>query len=174
MFVSGVLYFVLAYHLTNLYATEHHGYEYFLLVDGGVYTQMFWIGQILIGSLIPLAMLFHPSLGKSRAAIGWACVLVILGGLAQMYTIIIGGQAYPMTLFPGMEVSSGFFDGVVAEYAPSLPEFLLGIGGFGIALIAVALAVKVLPFLPQQLDNATVDPHFAGDAEATPAAGKTA
>ncbi|BAZ94336.1 polysulfide reductase NrfD [Thiohalobacter thiocyanaticus] len=80
VFVAGVLYFVLAYHLTNLYATEHHGYEHFLLLGGGIYTQLFWIGQILIGSLVPLAMLYHPSLGKSRAAIGWACVLIILGG----------------------------------------------------------------------------------------------
>lgn len=173
VFVAGVLYFVLAYHLTNLYATEHHGYEHFLLLGGGIYTQLFWIGQILIGSLIPLAMLYHPGLGRSRTAIGWACVLIILGGLAQMYTIIIGGQAYPLVLFPGMEVSSSFYDGVVAEYSPALPEFLLGIGGFGIALIAVALAVKVLPFMPQQLDDASADPHHAGNA-AEAAAGKAA
>ena len=173
VFVAGVLYFVLAYHLTNLYATEHHAYEHFLLLGGGIYTQLFWIGQILIGSLVPLAMLYHPSLGKSRAAIGWACVLIILGGLAQMYTIIIGGQAYPLVLFPGMEVSSSFYDGVVAEYSPALPEFLLGIGGFGIALIAVALAVKVLPFMPQKLDDASADPHHAGST-ADAAAGKAA
>lgn len=173
VFVAGVLYFVLAYHLTNLYATEHHGYERFLLLDGGIYTQLFWIGQILIGSLIPLAMLYHPALGRSRAAIGWACVLIILGGLAQMYTIIIGGQAYPLLLFPGMEVSSSFYDGVVAGYTPALPEFLLGIGGFGIALIAVALAVKVLPFMPQTLENAVADPHYAGDTADAPA-GKAA
>ncbi len=31
VFVAGVLYFVLVYHLANLYATEHHGVETFVL-----------------------------------------------------------------------------------------------------------------------------------------------
>ena len=160
VFVASVLYFTVVYHLTNLYITEHHGFERFLLLDGGVYTKLFWIGQILLGSLVPLAMLYHPTLGKSRAAIGWASTLVILGGMAQMYVIIIGGQAYPLTLFPGMEVTSSFFDGVVADYAPSLPEILLGVGGVGLALAMVVVAVKVLAFLPESLDNSLVDPHF--------------
>ena len=159
VFVAAVLYFVLAYHLTNLYATQHHGVERFILLDGGIYTKLFWIGQILIGSLLPLAMLYHPTLGKSRAVIGWACALIILGGLAQMYVILIGGQAYPLNLFPGMEVTSSFADGVVASYSPSLPEVLLGIGGFGIALLLVAVAVKVLRFLPESLADSVVDPH---------------
>lgn len=159
VFVAGVLYFLLAYHLTNLYAAEHHGYERFLLIDGGIYTKMFWIGQILLGSLLPLAMLYHPTLGKSRAVIGWACGLVILGGLAAMYVIIIGGQAYPLVLFPGMEVSSSFYDGVVADYSPSLPEFLLGLGGAAVAMIAVTIGVKVLRFLPAKLDDSLADPH---------------
>lgn len=159
VFVAAVLYFVLAYHLTNLYATEHHGVERFILLDGGIYTKLFWIGQILLGSLLPLAMLYHPTLGKSRAVIGWACLLIILGGLAQMYVILIGGQAYPLVLFPGMEVSSSFSDGVVNSYTPALPEFLLGIGGIGIALLLVTVAVKVLRFLPESLADSVVDPH---------------
>ncbi|WP_297528351.1 NrfD/PsrC family molybdoenzyme membrane anchor subunit [Thiohalobacter sp.] len=170
VFVAGVFYFVLAYHLTSLYATEHHGWERFLLLDGGLYTKLFWIGQILIGTLLPLAMLYHPTLGKSRAVVAWACVFVILGGLAQMYTIIIGGQAYPLVLFPGMEVSSDFSDGIVAAYTPALPEFLLGIGGMGIALLAVTVAVKVLRFLPETLEDDRVDPHRAAEAEAAEAA----
>jgi molybdopterin-containing oxidoreductase family membrane subunit len=164
VFVASVLYFTLVYHLTNLYITEHHGFERFLLLDGGIYTTLFWVGQVLLGSLVPLAMLYHPTLGKSRAAIGWASALVILGGMAQMYVIIIGGQAYPMTMFPGMEVSSSFFDGVVANYAPSLPEVLLGLGGVAIALAMVVVAVKVLAFLPESLDNSLVDPHFKSEA----------
>ncbi|MDV3239881.1 MAG: polysulfide reductase NrfD [Gammaproteobacteria bacterium] len=159
VFVAAVLYFVIAFHITNLYATEHHGVERFLLLDGGIYTQLFWIGQILIGSLLPLAMIYHPTLGKSRTVIGWASALVILGGLVQMYVILIGGQAYPLALFPGMEVTSSFSDGVVNTYTPSLPEFLLGIGGFGIALLAVAVGVKVLAFLPESLEDSVVPGH---------------
>ena len=113
VFIASVLYFVMVYHLTNLYITENHGIERFILLDGGIYTQLFWIVQVLIGSLLPLALLYLPSTGKSRGWIGISCALVILGGLAQMYIIIIGGQAYPLEMFPGKEVSSSFFDGIV-------------------------------------------------------------
>ena len=158
-FIAGVLLFVLAYHLTNLYATEHHGWERFILLDGGIYTSLFWIGQILLGSLVPLGLIFHPTLGKSRTAIAWAAGLVIIGGLAQMYTIIIGGQAYPLVLFPGMEVRSSFSDGIVNAYSPSAPEVLLGLSGMAIAMIAVAIGVKLLRFLPEDLSDAVADPH---------------
>ncbi len=88
-----------------------------------------------------------------------ASVFVILGGLAQMFVTIIGGLAYPQILFPGMEVSSSSFDGVVNSYAFSMPELLLGVGGVGIALLMVAIAVKFLRFLPDSLADAMVDPH---------------
>ena len=91
--------------------------------------------------------------------IGLASVLIILGGLAQLYVIIIGGQVYPMHLFPGMEVSSSFYDGVVASYAPSLPEFLLGLGGVGVALLLVTVAVAALKFLPASLSDEVANPH---------------
>jgi molybdopterin-containing oxidoreductase family membrane subunit len=142
-----------------LYATEHHGVEAFILRDGGIYTQLFWIGQIIVGSLVPLALIYCPRTGNNRTMVGLASVLIILGGLVQMYIIIIGGQAYPLDMFPGKEVSSSFFDGVINTYSPSLPEVLLGLGGFGVAMIAVALGIKVLKFLPTSLADEDVDPH---------------
>ena len=163
VFIASVLYFVMVYHLTNLYITENHGIERFILLDGGIYTQLFWIVQVLIGSLLPLVLLYLPSTGKSRGWIGIACALVILGGLAQMYIIIIGGQAYPLELFPGKEVSSSFFDGVVNSYSPSLPEVVLGIGGVAIALAAVVVGIRVLRFLPESLADELVDPHYSTD-----------
>jgi len=158
VFVASVLYFVVAYHLTNLYMTGRHDVERFILLDGGIYTRLFWIGQILIGGVIPLVLLYS-KLGHSRAMIALAALLVVVGGLAQMYVTIVGAQAFPMPLFPDKEVSSSFFDGVVGSYTPSLPEILLGIGGFGIALGMTVFAIKVLPFIPQSLADADVDPH---------------
>lgn len=157
IFVSAVLYLTLAYHLTNLYAAEHQGVERFILLDGTVYTWVFWLVQILLGGVVPLLLLLIRRFGHSRQAIGWSAVLVIVGGFGQLYVIIIGGQAYPLVLFPGLEVSSTFFDGVVAHYAPSLFEVALGIGGVCFALLATVLAMRVLPFLPESL----ADPNTA-------------
>jgi molybdopterin-containing oxidoreductase family membrane subunit len=156
-----VLYFVLVYHLTNLYATEHHGVERFILMDGGIYTALFWIVQIGLGSLVPLAMIYHPRIGKSRPAIVTASALVIVGGFAQLYVLLIGGQAYPLDMFPGYEVTSPFFDGVVASYRPSIWEITLGVGGIALALLIVQVAVRVLRFLPDTLEDSAIDPHAA-------------
>ena len=164
VFVAAVLYFVTVYHLTNLYITQRHGVEGFILLNGGSYTQMFWLGQVLLGSVIPLILLFS-RLGKSRALVVLAAILVVLGGLAQMYVTIIGGQAYPMPLLAGKEViGSSFFDGVVTHYVPSLPEVVLGVGGIGLALVMATFAMKVLPFLPQSLSDAAADPHYQAEA----------
>ncbi len=160
VFIAAVLYFVLAYHLTNLYITETHGVERFILLDGGIYTRLFWIVQIGLGSLLPLLLLYHPATGKSRGWIGIASLLVIIGGLAQMYVIIIGGQAYPMEMFPGKEVASSFADGIVGSYSPSLPEIILGIGGVALALAATFVGVRVLRFMPVSLADEAVDPHY--------------
>ena len=149
VFVAAVLYFVLVYHLTNLYVTRQHEVERFILLSGGVYTAIFWFGQILVGGIVPLALLFFPGASRSRVAL--AAVCVIAGGLAQLYVLIIGGQAYPQMIFADKEVASSFFDGVIAAYSPSLPEIALGAGGTALALALTLVALKVLPFLPQSL-----------------------
>jgi Ni/Fe-hydrogenase subunit HybB-like protein len=149
IFVLAVLYFTAAQHLTNLYASKHQGIERFLLLEGGIFTTIFWVGQILVGSVLPLAILAAPRFGHGRAAITIASALFLLGGLAQMYVIIIGGQAYPLTLFPGMEATSAFQDGQVARYMPSPPELLLGLSGLSMAMLVAGIAIKLLPFLPR-------------------------
>lgn len=168
VFVSAVLYFVLIYHLTNLYVAEHRGIEEFILLGrngGNQYSIVFWYLQILVGSVVPLGILFT-SLSRQRVMIGISSLLVVIGGLAQMYVIIIGGQAYPLEMFPGMEVvSSGFMDGIAAAYSATLPEIALGFGmGFGVSLILVVIGISVLRFLPQSLADETIDPHHTAEA----------
>ena len=154
VFVGAVLYFTLVYNLTNLYITQHHGIERFILLDGGIYTQMFWIGQILIGSILPLFLIYSPAFSTSRWALAAASVLVLIGGFFQIYIIVIGGQAYPMNLFPGKEVlESGFFDGVVASYTPTLAEAALGIGGMAMSLTLVAIGARVFKVFPESLED---------------------
>ena len=151
VFVAVVLYFTVVQHLTNLYAAEHIGVERFILLDGGIYTLLFWLVQVAMGGLLPLLLLFRspPSdSGKASRRVALACALVIIGGFAQVYVIVIGGQAWPLNLFPGMEVSSSFYDGVIASYTPSLPEIGLGLGGVALTGLIVLFGIKVLRFLP--------------------------
>ncbi|NQV55784.1 MAG: polysulfide reductase NrfD [Rhodospirillales bacterium] len=150
VFVAAALYFAVVQHAAALYATEHHGVEAFILLNGGIYTGLFWIGQILLGAVIPMAILFNPGRRTSKVNVVFAASLVIFGGFAQLYVIIIGGQAFPLILFPGMEIASSFFDGVIGRYQPSLPEVLLGLGGIAIAAVIVLVGLRALRFLPNK------------------------
>ena len=43
--------------MSKFYGTPTQGVELFLLRDGGVYPLVFWVGQMLLGSLAPLFLL---------------------------------------------------------------------------------------------------------------------
>jgi Ni/Fe-hydrogenase subunit HybB-like protein len=149
LFALAVLYFTVVHHLTKIYEPTYRPVEAFLLLDGGIYTTAFWIGQIVIGTLLPLAIVILARGRRAWLGLEIAAVLFLLGGLTQIYTIIIGGQAFPLRLFPGMEVTSSFFDGQVNQYTPSLPELLLGVSGISIAMLITGIGLKLLPFLPR-------------------------
>ena len=170
VFVALVLYFTAMQHLTNLYAAEHAGVERFILLDGGIYTLLFWAVQVVVGGLLPMALVFRSaSTGSDKIVrtVTLASVLVIIGGFAQVYVIVIGGQAWPLTLFPGMEVSSSFYDGAIAAYTPSLPEIGLGLGGVALTGLLILFGMKLLRFLPTTLANAAIDPHHVAAVEKT-------
>ncbi len=163
-FVAGGFYFFLAYHLTNLYITQRHGVEAFLLNGESIYSKVFWVGQILVGTALPLALLYAPALRRNRVAMYAACALIVVGGLSQMYVTIIGGQAYPLSIFPGYDVlNSSFGDGQVGQYVPTIYEALLGIAGFAFASFLVFVVARLLPILPESLTDADIDPRLLVD-----------
>ena len=148
VFVAAGLYFTLVYHLTNLYWARQVAFERFILLDSGIYTWLFWCGYLVLGGVAPMAVLFSP-LPRGPLAVVAASVLVLIGAFAQLYVFIIGGQAFPLEIFPGYAARSSFFDGAIDSYAPSLPEVALGIGGLGIAFLITTVGVRALRFVPQ-------------------------
>jgi molybdopterin-containing oxidoreductase family membrane subunit len=149
VFVAAVFYFVVVYHLTNIYYAKQTDFTHFILVSGGIFPLLFWGGFVLVGTIIPLLLLYVPSFSETKGSVTAASLLVIAGGLFLLFVFIIGGQAYPMEIFPGMQESSSFFDGKIDSYTPSLPEILLSLGGVGIAFTGTLLGVRVLRFMPQ-------------------------
>jgi len=153
VFAAAVLYFALIFHLSRLYGAKNTGYEHFILVSGGIYTLLFWGVQVILGGLVPIALVF---LNPSRSSTVLASILVVIGGFAQVYVIVIGGQAFPLNIFPGYEVIEGFHEGVVNPYTPSIWELMLGLGGVALALFAAGLGAKILRVLPTNLSDANL------------------
>ncbi|MBI5163118.1 MAG: polysulfide reductase NrfD [Magnetospirillum sp.] len=164
VFIAANLYFVAVQHLTALYWPEKRDAEAFILLNGGIHTLLFWGGQVVIGGIVPLALLFRGTVG--RCTLRFSSLLVTLGGLAQVFVIIVGGQSFPLQLFPGMEVSSSFFDGQVATYVPTVAEIVLGLGGIAITVLIVVIGATFLRFLPAALGETA---PAAEPAEGAPA-----
>jgi molybdopterin-containing oxidoreductase family membrane subunit len=115
---------------------------------------MFWIGQVFIGGILPLFLIYSPAFEKSRWAVAFASFAVLLGGFFQIYVIVIGGQAFPMNIFPGKEVvDSSFFGAQAAGYMPTFAEILLGISGIALALTMVAVGARVFKVFPESLGD---------------------
>jgi len=146
--VGLVLYFVVVYHMTNLYFARQTAFERFILLDGGIFPFLFWVGYVLAGSVAPMALVWRP--GATPRSLLAAAVLTIVGAFALLFVFIIGGQSFPLEIFPGYEVTSSFRDGAIASYVPSLPEVLLGIGGVAAAFLITLVGVQVLDFLPAE------------------------
>lgn len=158
VFAVAVLYFTAIRHLTNLYASEHGDFERFILFGDSIFTPLFWIGQVLIGGIIPAAILLRHADKTSKGQVLFAALLIILGGMAHLYGIIIGGQAFPLEIFPAYEVSSAFSDGMINSYAPSIYEWALGLGGVALAVMIAGIGVVALRILPMTLCDEDIDP----------------
>ena len=147
LFVATVGFLVAACHLVNGYFAKNLAFERFILVDGGAYPALFWGLYVVAGSLVPLALIWRP--GSTTRDTVAAALLVIAGAFALLYVFIVGGQAWPLEIFPGYRTSSTFADGAIAHYAPRGPEILLGLGGLAVAFLVTVVGVRVLCFLPQ-------------------------
>jgi len=147
--VALVLWLTAAYHLTNIYFARQIEFERFILLDGGVYPLLFWGGYVLLGSLAPMLLLWRRT-DPTAAEVLAAAALVVVGAFALLYVFIIGGQAFPLDIFPGFEVASSFRDGAIATYRPSLWEVLLGLGGVAAACVITLIAVQALDILPDE------------------------
>ena len=152
VFVAASLYLVAVYHLTNLYFARQMAFEAFILLgrgdELGVYPALFWGGYVLVGALLPMLLLFTPR-GAGPNGMLAASALVVAGAFALLFVFIVGGQSFPLEIFPGHEVASSFADGTVELYRPRWPEWLLGIGGLGAAFVLTVIGVRALDFLPQ-------------------------
>ena len=149
--IALVLYLTAVYHLTNLYFARQTEFVRFILLDGGVYPLLFWGGYVLAGSLVPMWLVWRQ--GAGMGSLRAAAALTVVGAFAALYVFILGGQAFPLEIFPGFDETSSFRDGAIAAYVPSLPEVLLGLGGVAAAYLITLVGIQVLDFLPGEADG---------------------
>jgi molybdopterin-containing oxidoreductase family membrane subunit len=106
--------------------------------------------------ILPLILIYGLSNWEAKSRAVLVSILIVIGGFCQLYVILIGGQAYPLEVFPGYDVTSSFGDGQVASYSPSIYELALGLGGVALTLLMIGGGAKVLRVLPTNLKDANI------------------
>jgi molybdopterin-containing oxidoreductase family membrane subunit len=140
-------YFVLIENAHRLYAHESRAAERFFLF-GGAHSLLFWGGLLLVGSVLPVLILFHRKAGASIRWVAVAAVMVVAGVLCERYLIVIPGLAYPPDLFPGWTITQSPIEEGIATYAVSLHELLQALGVVALMGLLFLWGLRTLRLLP--------------------------
>jgi Ni/Fe-hydrogenase subunit HybB-like protein len=98
----------------------------------------FWIGEILLGGIVPLALLHTPRYRANPNLRMLALALVVGGIVAYRWDVNLVGQLIVLTYLP-QEIAP-----VYTQYFPSIIEFMAGAGIVAYGLLAFTLGVRYL------------------------------
>jgi len=135
------LYFLWADFSQSTYGNVPQNVDAVNAVLYGQYWWAFWILQLLVGSLIPMAILIQPRLARDGRWAGWAGVLVLIGFAAARANII-----FPALTVPELEALTTAFSGphLTFAYFPSLMEWAVTVGIAGLAVLAFLIGNDLL------------------------------
>ncbi|MEJ2722650.1 MAG: polysulfide reductase NrfD [bacterium] len=149
VFIVVALYVILIENLQRFYLIESRDAERYYLF-GGWHSILFWLGLVVVGSVIPALLLFKRKTGTSLRWILFSSVLVVIGVLCERYLIVIPGQTHSPELFPGMEIVSSPLNEGLAVYNISFLEVLQALGVLGFIGFLFVLGLKYLPLAPTE------------------------
>ena len=120
MGVGGYLYFRFWDALAMTYTYEPGRTEGLHLLTGGALSFNFWVGEILLGTVVPIILLLNK---RTRSLPLWrmlAMVLVVGGVVAYRWDTNLSGLLIYLSYLPGEPAVA------YTAYHPSLIEFLAG------------------------------------------------
>ncbi|MFT7673499.1 MAG: Ni/Fe-hydrogenase subunit HybB-like protein, partial [Gammaproteobacteria bacterium] len=136
------------YHLINFLRNDAHDFTQFVLFESGSYGFLIWFMQVLSGLIFPALLLLSNLKIASRREVVAASILVVMGGLTQIFSIVIGAQAFKMRLVDGYEIIPNQFFGQVLNYVPTHWEWMLGSGGIALMLLLVIVQSRLFRLVP--------------------------
>lgn len=146
-FVLAKLYFVWADYSQALYGSVAQSTSAVDSVLFGSYWWAFWIIQVLLGTVIPVAVLARPGKVAPEVA-GWMGVLVLLGLAAARANVVI-----PALTVPEMEALAHAFSGPRLQftYFPSLMEWGVTLGVTAAVTLAFLVGSDRMPLRSKEV-----------------------
>jgi len=149
VFLLSALYLMLIENLHRVYqAGSHEAGMYFLA--GGFHSVLFWIGLILLGSVIPAILLFIRRTGTSIPWLVFSSTLVVVGIFCERILIVLPGLVHPPEILPGMEITGSIWQEGIATYSVTFYEVLQALGVAAFVGLAFILGLKLTRLLPKE------------------------
>ena len=115
-----------------------------LLSSSTPYTGTFWLVEVVLGALIPAAILLVPRWRQRDSYVLLAAGLAAMGILVNRWNVTLSGLIVPLDWSPG---AAELFP--VNAYLPSLVEWGVALGILGYALLLLTLGLRFLPMFPE-------------------------
>ncbi len=115
-----------------------------MLLLNGPFSLAFWLFEIVIGLLLPMAILLYAARQKKITAVMVASIMVLIGYFVKRYAFVVASQVYPLIKQQD----------TLSSYLPTLMEMFLIGGLLGALFLIYTLGVKFLPLREQEGDSA--------------------
>jgi Ni/Fe-hydrogenase subunit HybB-like protein len=159
----GYLYFRFWDVLAQNYTYQPGRTEGLRLLTSGSLSFNFWVGEILLGMVIPMIMLLTPSIRRHPFWRMVALGLVVGGVIAYRWDTNISGLLVVISYLPG-EPSIAY-----TSYHPSLVEIVSGLGIIAYGLLTFSLGVRYLKVVDHRYAVAEYEKVEVKTAETLPA-----
>jgi Ni/Fe-hydrogenase subunit HybB-like protein len=134
----GYLYFRFWDAFSMTYTYEPGRTEGLGLLTQGPLAFNFWVGEIILGAVVPIVLLLNEKTRRHPAARMIALALVVGGVAAYRWDTNLAGQLVVMTYLPHS------IQTLFTRYTPSLIEYLAGAGVVAYGLMAFTVGVRYL------------------------------
>jgi Ni/Fe-hydrogenase subunit HybB-like protein len=113
------------------------------LLTGGLLQWNFWVGEVLLGCLVPVFILLSPRRRASDRQLVLAAGLVVLGVVLNRWDVNLSGLLLTVSYLPSRLVPA------VAHYRPTWVEWATTAGVVAYGLLAFTLGVRYLPLFAE-------------------------
>ncbi len=133
LFLVIFLFFTIWKLITAQYGRIPEEFDSVMLLINGPLSVLFWVGEILLGILIPIVILVYTRAQRYWAATV-AALLVIVGMFVARYDFVVAGQLVPIIGRDGLW-----------QYTPSVIETLSVLGALSLCLLLYSLGSRLFP-----------------------------
>ena len=109
------------------------------------YAFTFWVGEVLLGIVVPAVLFLTPRFNKNPATLVLGAFSAFIGIVVNRWNVTVGGLFVPLSYSPGTS-----YNLPTGNYFPALVEWGIALLVIGYALTLLTLGIRFLPLFGQK------------------------